>query len=146
MGVSYDVDGRVAIITLDRADRRNAVDQATARALHEAARQFDIDNAVDVAVLTGAGGNFCAGADLKAMTDGTGGNRVAPAGDFGPMGPTRLQLKKPLIAAVEGFAVAGGLELALWACASLRKARFLACSADVLECRSLIWAPSACPA
>lgn len=115
MGVSYDVDGRIAIITLDRADRRNAVDQATARALYDAARQFDIDNSVDVAVLTGAGGNFCAGADLKAMTDGTGGNRVAPAGDFGPMGPTRLQLRKPLIAAVEGYAVAGGLELALWA-------------------------------
>jgi len=113
MSVSVTRDGSVTIVSIERADRRNAVDGPTARRLYDAFRAFDADDAASVAVLTGAGGNFCAGADLKAIATG-GGNRVERTGDFGPMGPTRLQLGKPVIAAVEGFAVAGGLELALW--------------------------------
>ena len=113
MSVSVTRDGFVTIVSIERADRRNAVDGPTARRLYDAFRAFDADDAASVAVLTGAGGNFCAGADLKAIATG-GGNRVERTGDFGPMGPTRLQLGKPVIAAVEGFAVAGGLELALW--------------------------------
>jgi enoyl-CoA hydratase len=104
--------GPVAIVTLDRPEVRNAVDRATAEALADAFRRFDADESLRVAVLTGAGGTFCAGADLKAVAGGRG-NRAAPDGD-GPMGPTRLLLSKPVVAAVEGFAVAGGLELALW--------------------------------
>jgi enoyl-CoA hydratase len=102
----------VAIVTLDRPEVRNAVDRPTAEALADAFRRFDADASLCVAVLTGAGGTFCAGADLKAVAGGRG-NRAAPDGD-GPMGPTRLLLSKPVVAAVEGFAVAGGLELALW--------------------------------
>ncbi len=105
----------MAVITLSRPERRNAVDPDTARALHAAFLAFDADDALKVAVLTGAGGNFCAGADLKSLAEGRPGNRIALDGDFGPMGPTRLELSKPVIAAVEGYAVAGGLELALWA-------------------------------
>ena len=97
---------------LSRPERRNAVDRPTAAALADAFRTFDADPARAVAVLTGAGGSFCAGADLKGMLSGRG-LRVSPEGD-GPMGPTRLALSKPVIAAVEGHAVAGGLELALW--------------------------------
>jgi enoyl-CoA hydratase len=104
--------GPVAIVTLDRPEVRNAVDRPTAEALADAFRRFDADESLRVAVLTGAGGTFCAGADLKAVAGGRG-NRAAPDGD-GPMGPTRLLLSKPVVAAVEGFAVAGGLELALW--------------------------------
>ena len=104
--------GPVAIVTLDRPEVRNAVDRPTAEALADAFRRFDADESLRVAVLTGTGGTFCAGADLKAVAGGRG-NRAAPDGD-GPMGPTRLLLGKPVVAAVEGFAVAGGLELALW--------------------------------
>jgi enoyl-CoA hydratase len=112
MTVRTESRGAVAIVTLDRPEVRNAVDRPTAEALADAFRRFDADASLCVAVLTGAGGTFCAGADLKAVASGHG-NRAAPDGD-GPMGPTRLLLSKPVVAAVEGFAVAGGLELALW--------------------------------
>lgn len=110
--VHLHAHGRVAVHTIDRPHVRNAIDAATARELAEAFRRFDADDALDVAVLTGAGGTFCAGADLKAVAAGEG-NRLDPHGD-GPLGPTRMLLNKPVIAAVEGHAVAGGLELALW--------------------------------
>jgi enoyl-CoA hydratase len=112
MSVRYEVSGRTAVVTIDRPEVRNAVDGPTAAALADAFRRFDADPALDVAILTGADGTFCAGADLKAVADGRG-NRVTEDGD-GPMGPSRLRLGKPVLAAVEGHAVAGGLELALW--------------------------------
>jgi enoyl-CoA hydratase len=102
----------VTTVVLDRPEVRNAVDRDTAEALADAFRQFESDDAALVAVLTGAGKDFCAGADLKAVASGRP-NRIAPDGD-GPMGPTRMLLSKPVIAAVAGHAVAGGLELALW--------------------------------
>jgi enoyl-CoA hydratase len=110
--VQTDTDGPIAIITIDRADVRNAIDRDTAEALADAFRRFDGDQAQSVAVLAGRNGTFCAGADLKAITSGNG-NRVAEDGD-GPLGVTRMLLSKPTVAAVEGHAVAGGLELALW--------------------------------
>lgn len=114
MTVHVHDDGQVRIVTIDRPEVRNAVDGLTAAALAEAFRAFDADPTVHVAVLTGAGGTFCAGADLKAITDGRG-NRVERNVELdGPMGPTRMLLSKPVIAAVEGHAVAGGLELAIW--------------------------------
>lgn len=110
--VRVEVSGPVTTVVIDRPQVRNAVDGPTAAALAAAFRAFDADDTQAVAVLTGEGGTFCAGADLHALGTERG-NRVAPDGD-GPMGPTRMQLGKPVIAAVEGHAVAGGLELALW--------------------------------
>ena len=112
MSVRLETTGPVLTVTIDRPGVRNAVDRATAEGLAEAFRAFDADEALAVAVLTGAGGTFCAGADLKAVSRGEA-NRLEPDGDA-PMGPSRMRLGKPVIAAIEGHAVAGGLELALW--------------------------------
>src|SRR5436190_17712309 len=110
--VSYQTDGPVGIVTIERPEARNAVNRVTAQALAAAFRRFDADASLSVAILTGSGGYFCAGYDLKEVAGGGRAHRVE-SGD-GPMGPTRLKLSKPVIAAVEGPAVAGGLELALW--------------------------------
>jgi enoyl-CoA hydratase len=112
VSVRYEVADPIVVVTIDRPERRNAVDDATARELFGAFARFESDEHADVAVLTGAGGTFCAGFDLAAFAAGElqqlDPNRPAP------MGPTRMLLSKPVIAAVEGYAVAGGLELALW--------------------------------
>jgi len=111
--VSLERRERIALVTIERPERRNAVDGPTARALYDAFKTFDADAELDVAVLQGRGGTFCAGADLKAIAESQG-NPVIRDGDLGPMGCTRLMLGKPVIAAVEGHAVAGGLEISLW--------------------------------
>jgi enoyl-CoA hydratase len=105
-------DGPVTVVRINRPERRNAVDSVCADQLREAFLAFDGDDGQSVAILTGSGGTFCAGADLKAVAEGD--RRPIPDHGPGPMGPTRLTLSKPVIAAVEGFAVAGGIELALW--------------------------------
>ena len=110
--VLAEIKSDVLVVTIHRPEVRNAVDGATAQALVDAFLKFDRDAALHVAVLTGANGTFCAGADLKALAGGRA-NKLSEDGD-GPMGPTRMLLSKPVIAAVEGHAVAGGLELALW--------------------------------
>lgn len=112
MTVRVERSGPVTTVLIERPEARNAVDGPTAQALAEAFRAFDADPSASVAVLAGAGGTFCAGADLKAV--GTPGqNRLEAHGD-GPMGVSRMELGKPVIAAIEGYAVAGGLELAIW--------------------------------
>ena len=115
--VLVERDGPVTIVSINRPHCRNAVDGATARKLYDAFLAFDADESASVAVFTGTGGYFCAGADLKAVAAGDPNKKRELGGhnSIAPMGPSRLRLSKPVIAAVEGFAVAGGMELALWA-------------------------------
>jgi enoyl-CoA hydratase len=112
MPVRVEQTGAVTTVVIDRPERRNAVDRATAEALAEAFRAFEADPDARAAVLFGDHGTFCAGADLKAIAEGSP-NALSPEGD-GPMGPSRMSLSKPVVAAIAGHAVAGGLELALW--------------------------------
>src|SRR6059058_4812630 len=115
--VLVDREGAVTIVSINRPHCRNAVDGATARKLYDTFLAFDADESAAVAVFAGTGGTFCAGADLKAVAAGDPNKRreLGGHGSIAPMGPSRLRLSKPVIAAVEGFAVAGGMELALWA-------------------------------
>ncbi len=112
MTVRVERQAAVVVITLDRPERRNAVDPGMAALLRSAFRDFDIEPSLAVAILTGGGGTFCAGFDLKALSEGHAAG--LEGGQEGPMGPTRMRLGKPVIAAIEGHCVAGGLELALW--------------------------------
>ena len=112
MSVDYRTEDEIAVVTIDRPEVRNAVDGPTARLLQDAFREFDADESLSVAVLTGADGTFCAGADLGSIAEG--GGRAPTLDGDGPMGPTWTLLDKPVVAAVEGHAVAGGLEMALW--------------------------------
>jgi enoyl-CoA hydratase len=112
MSVTTEKHGAVTTVILSRPERRNAIDRPTARALVQAFRAFERDREARVAVLWGAGGTFCAGADLKAIASGIA--RLRTSYGDGPLGPTRMRLGKPVIAAVAGYAVAGGLEVALW--------------------------------
>lgn len=112
MNIAIEKRAQTTIVTINRPEVRNAIDQATATELTEAFSEFDADENQAVAILTGANGTFCAGADLKAVATGQG-NKVRESGQ-GPVGPSRMMLSKPVIAAVEGHAVAGGLELAIW--------------------------------
>ncbi|MEM8917659.1 MAG: crotonase/enoyl-CoA hydratase family protein [Pseudomonadota bacterium] len=113
MSVECETRSDIVIITINRPERRNAVDGPTAQLLFDAFERFDQDESLNIAILQGADGNFCAGADLQAVAAGKG-NTVEKTGPLAPMGPTRMRLSKPVIAAVEGYAVAGGMELALW--------------------------------
>ena len=110
--VDFEIQGHIAVITLNRPEARNAINPEVAVRLADAWESVRDDDQVRVAILTGTGGTFCSGADLKAIAAGDG-NRVEAEGEDGPLGPTRLQLGKPVIAAIEGHAVAGGLELLL---------------------------------
>ena len=110
--VSYD-SGRVRVVEIRRPESRNAIDTEAADRLFEIFRGFNEDASVDTAVLTGSDGTFCSGADLRAVASGDLVDRIAP-GESSPLGPVRLDLDKPVVAAIEGYAVAGGLELALW--------------------------------
>ncbi|MBW2364196.1 MAG: enoyl-CoA hydratase/isomerase family protein, partial [Deltaproteobacteria bacterium] len=112
MPIKIEKRGFVYTVIMDNPEVKNAVDGRTASELADAFRDFENDDGVRAAVLWGSGGSFCAGANLKAMVKGKG-NRLEETGD-GPMGPTRMLLSKPVIAAVAGYAVAGGLELAIW--------------------------------
>ncbi len=112
--VIYESKGAIAIITINRPAARNAVDGPTSMLLAEAFRRFESDDALNVAILTGSKGTFCAGADLKGITEGRGNRIPSDMAMDAPMGPSRMVLDKPVIAAVEGYAVAGGFELAAW--------------------------------
>lgn len=114
MNVLYEKMGKVCRITINRPEVRNAVDRNTAIELANAFRKFEEDETLRVAVLHGEGGNFCAGADLKALSMGEGNEMNMDMSKDGPMGPSRMHLSKPVIAAVSGYAVAGGMELAIW--------------------------------